>query len=143
MLFRYGGQKKATNLSSDQSGFTLVELLVTVLVSVVLIGGLSIIVNNNVFLTERGRDMVISNSYAENKIEELRSQGYLALTNGTTDVTSELPDELNTPRSASVIVTDVSTGLKLVNLTITYNEQGRSITQDYKTYIGELGVGQY
>ena len=139
MLLTPGGQE----IKNNQLGYTLVELLVTILVSTILIGGLTVIVNNNVFLTERGRDSVVANSYAENKIEELRSKGYLSLANGTIDVTAELPSELNSPRSASVIISDVATGLKLINLTITYNEQGNSITKDYKTYIGELGVGQY
>lgn len=127
----------------DERGFTLVELLVTILVSVVLIGALSTISNNNVYLSQVGRDLTIVNSFAENKIEELRSKGFIALSNGTTNITLELPSELKTPRSASLQISDASTGLKLVTLNLSYNAQGRTQTQTYKTYIGELGVGQY
>ena len=85
--------------SIDDDGFTLVELLVTIMVSVVLIGSLSIVTNNNSHLAQRGRDLTSVNSFAENKIEELRSKGYLTITNGTTDITSQMPAELKSPRS--------------------------------------------
>lgn len=126
-----------------QTGFTLVELLVTILVSVVLVGALSTISNNNVYLSQVGRDLTIVNSFAENEIEELRSKGFITLNNGTTDLTSELPSELKAPRSASLQISDAATGLKLVTFNLSYNAQGRTQTQTYKTYIGELGVGQY
>ena len=129
--------------SIDDDGFTLVELLVTIMVSVVLIGSLSIVTNNNSHLAQRGRDLTSVNSFAENKIEELRSKGYLTITNGTTDITSQMPAELKSPRSGSEVISDVSAGLKLVVVTLSYNAQGKTQSQTYKTYIGELGVGQY
>jgi type II secretory pathway pseudopilin PulG len=129
--------------SDNSEGFTLVEMLVTILVSVVLIGSLSVITNNNVFLSQRGRDLTVVNSFAENKVEELRSKGFLALSNGATDIATQMPSELKAPRSGLITISDASTGLKLVTVTLTYNAQGKTQTQTYKTYIGELGVGQY
>ncbi len=86
--------------------------------------------------------MVVANSYAESKIEALRSAGYLSLADGTTDITSELPDELN-QASGSLVISSYNTAIKQAVLTINYNQQGNDQTYTYTTYIGELGVGQY
>ncbi len=129
---------------SRQDGFTLVELLMTVVVSVILIGSLSVVVNNNAFLAKKGRNLTVANSYAENKIEEIRSKGFLSLENGVANITTDMPTELPSPRSGSIEVSDTAvTGLKQITLNITYNDVGTQKTHTYKTYIGELGVAQY
>jgi len=141
---RLGIKRGIQQISTDQGGFTLVELLMTILVSVVLIGSLSIVVNNNAFIAKKGRNLTVANSFAENKIEEIRSKGYLSLSNGTTTITTEMPAELPYPRSGTVEIADTTvTGLKLITLNITYNDVGKQQSYTYKSYIGELGVAQY
>lgn len=135
--------KRTKDIGNTEKGFTLVEMLVTILVSIILIGALSVITNNNVFMAQKGRDLTIVNSFAENKVEELRSKGYLSISNGTTDITAEMPTELKKPRSGSIAISDASIGLKLVVINLNYNAQGQTQNHTYKTYIGELGVGQY
>lgn len=130
-------------VNQDQYGYTLVEILVTIIVGAILVSSISLVVSNQSFLAQRGRDVTIANSYAENKVEELRSVGYLGLTDGTTNITSELPSELGSPRSASLVISTVTTGIKKAVLTISYNEQGATRTTSYTTLVGELGVGQY
>lgn len=125
------------------SGFTIVELLVTMFVGSILAGGVALFLAQHVHMAQRGRDVSVTNSFVENKIESLRSAGYLGLTNGSTNVTSELPVELNSPRSATVTVSDESTSVKQVDVSVTYNDQGTQRTYTYTTFIGELGVGQY
>lgn len=124
-------------------GFTIVELLVTLVASAVMIGAVSLAVNSQSVIAQRHRDLVIANAYANSKVEELRSKGFLGLANGTTDITGELPDELKAPRNASLVISAYSTSIKEVDLSITYSERGTSRTLTYTTYIGELGVGQY
>lgn len=119
-----------------------VELIIAVLVGAVLLLALNNIVTSHIYLSQRGRDLVVANAYAEQKIEALRSQGYLTLSDGAIDVTSELPSELKAPRNAVLTVSAQSTAVKKIHLSITYNEQGAPRTQIYTTYIGELGVGQ-
>ena len=141
---RLGIKRGIQQIPTDQGGFTLVELLMTILVSVVLIGSLSIVVNNNAFIAKKGRNLTVANSFAENKIEEIRSKGYLSLSNGTTTITTEMPAELPYPRSGTVEIADTTvTGLKLITLNITYNDVGKQQSYTYKSYIGELGVAQY
>jgi prepilin-type N-terminal cleavage/methylation domain-containing protein len=130
---------KATR-SSD--GFTLVELLVSIAVAAIVTASLSQVVTSYVHVAQRGRYLNLANSYAEAKIESLRNTGYNGLTPGTTSLTSELPSQLPRSRSASMTIGSPSGGLKEVDLTVSYNDQGQSNSYTYTTYIGELGVGQ-
>jgi type II secretory pathway pseudopilin PulG len=130
-------------LRSDSNGFTIVELIAGIVILGLFVGSVVTLITNNARLSQRGRSLVSANSYAENKIEALRSAGYLSLTNGTTSLTSELPVELKTPRSASQTIASATPSVKRVDLSITYNEQGINRTYTYTSYIGELGVGQY
>lgn len=124
-------------------GFTIVELLATLFVCAILIGAVSIAVNSQSVVAQRHRDMVIANAFANSKVEALRSIGFLGLSDGTTNITSELPTELKAPRSASLVISSHSVSVKEVDLSLTYNERGVARTFTYTTYVGELGVGQY
>jgi|SRR3989344_195667 len=130
-------------IRKDGSGFTIVELIITMLVGGVLVGSTHIILMSQVHLSEQARDLVIVNAYAENKIESLRSIGFAGLTNGTTSIASDLPSELKSPRSGTLQISAYSTAIKKADISITYNDQGKSRTYSYTTYVGELGVGQY
>ncbi|MBW3568718.1 type II secretion system GspH family protein [Candidatus Parcubacteria bacterium] len=127
----------------NTDGFTLVELMVAIVISAIFAASISGLITTNARLAQRGRDLAASNSFAEDKIESFRSLGYLGLGLGTSNITSELPSELNTPRSASVDITQHSTSVKKVYLTIDYSDQGQTRTLNYTTLVGELGVGQY
>lgn len=128
---------------ASAAGFTLVEILATLAATAILIGAVTVAVNAHAALAQRHRDLVIANAYANSKIEALRSAGFLSLTDGTINLTSELPDELQEPRSGSIVISSQSVSVKEVDLTITYNERGAPKTLAYTTYIGELGVAQY
>ena len=126
-----------------EAGFTIVELLITLVVGAILVTGLNSIVISQSYLSERSRDLVLANSFVEAKVEALRSLGFNGLVDGTADITSELPVELSNQRSASLIISSQTSALKRVVINITYNEQGVSRSYSYTTLVGELGVGQY
>jgi len=125
-----------------QAGFTIVELLVSLIVGAILVGSVNTIYTNQLFLSQRTRDTVIANAFVEAKVEALRSRGYLGVSLGSTDITGEMPAELNLPRNATLAVTTHSTSVKQIQLTLTFNEQGVAQNYSYITYLGELGVGQ-
>lgn len=125
-----------------QRGFMTVELIITMVVGSLLILSLNDIMTTHTFLSQRGRDLAVANSFAEQQAEGLRSKGFLALTIGTTDLTAQLPVELSRPRSSSVEISSRSPGVKQVRIAISYNEQGKQRNMSYLTYVGELGVGQ-
>jgi len=126
---------------SKTAGFTVVEVLVAITVAAIVIGSLSSVVTGYVHVAQRGRYLNLANSYVEAKVETLRNQGYNSLAIGTTSLTSELSTQLPPSRSASMAISNQATGVKKVDITISYYDQGTQ-SYGYTTYIGELGVGQ-
>jgi prepilin-type N-terminal cleavage/methylation domain-containing protein len=131
-----------SGLHKNQAGFTIVELLVCIVVAAVVIASLNQLVNSYVHTGQRGRWLNLANSYVEGKVEALRNIGYNSVSTGTTNLTSELPSALPPSRSASMTVTSPQTGIKQVDITVSYKDQGQTRTYAYSTYMGELGVGQ-
>lgn len=131
-----------SSIKNQQSGFTIVELLVTMIVGAIFVTSINLVLTTQVYISQRSRDLIMANAFVEKKVEALRSQGFLTLTNGTTSITSELPTELSAPRSGSVVITTQSTATKKVVINVSYNEQGTTRSLSYTTFIGELGVGQ-
>ena len=118
------------------------ELLVTMAVAAIVIGSLSQVVTSYVHVAQRGRYLNLANSYVEAKIESLRNAGFNSLSDGTTNVSAELSSQLPPVRSASLVISTPSAGLKQIDLTVSYNDQAQNNSISYTTYIGELGVGQ-
>jgi len=127
----------------NQAGFTIVELLIVTVVFAISIPALASTINLLGSINDRARDLSSVNALVENKVEGLRSVSFAGITNGTTDFSSELSDSISPPRSANYVISEVSPSLKQVDVNITYNDHGRTRNLTYRTYIGELGVGQY
>lgn len=129
-------------LRKNDHGFTLVELLVSIAVAAIVIASLNQLVSGYLHVSQRGRYISLANEYVESKVESLRNQGYNSLNAGTYSLTSELPSTLPPSRAASMTVGAPSGGIKQVDITVSYNDNGISNSYAYTTYIGELGVGQ-
>ncbi len=127
----------------SDSGFSVVEIIVAIIVGAITIASAFLVLSAQLHLSQRARDLTVANAYVENKVESLRSLGFLGLSDGSSDVTAELPTELNAPRSGTVQISSFSSAVKKVDITLVYNDQGANRTYTYTTYIGELGVGQY
>ena len=126
----------------SQAGFTIVELLVCIVVAAIITASLSQVVSSYIHTAQRGRYLNLANAYIEAKTESLRNMGYNGLTPGTSDISGELPSQLPSPKSASMTVGNSSGGLKEVDFSLSYKDQGQTNTLSYTTYVGELGVGQ-
>lgn len=131
-----------TGKQLTQNGFTIVELIITLLVGAIFVTTLNSVVVSQSYLAERNQDLVLANAFVEGKVEALRSAGFNALSDGTTDITNDLPDELKNPRTASLVISSESSATKRVSISISYNEEGKARSYTYATLIGELGVGQ-
>lgn len=130
-------------MTKNTSGFTIVELLIAISVFAIIIPALASFLNLLSVINDRARDTAVVNALVENKAESLRSISFVGITDGTTDFTGELPGTISTPRSATYNISSLSTSLKQVDVTVAYNDHGQTRTLSYRTYIGELGVGQY
>lgn len=124
-------------------GFTIIELLITIAVFGFVIPSMTGLINTINGLNDRARELSIINALVENKVESLRSISFVGVNNDTYDFTSELPPTLAKPREATYVVSSVTSSLKQVDITVKYNNQGNEKVINYRTYLGELGVGQY
>jgi prepilin-type N-terminal cleavage/methylation domain-containing protein len=131
-----------SGIRKSSDGFTIVEILVSIAVAAIVTMSLNSVVTTYLHVSQRGRYLNLANSYVESKVEALRNQGYNSVSTGTADLTSELPSQLPLSRSASMTVTAPSGGIKQVDISVSYNDQGFSNSVSYTTYLGELGVGQ-
>lgn len=126
----------------DQSGFSIAELIIAIVVGVTFMLTTTLIIQNYIHLGQRGRNLTLANAFSEAKIEALRNAGFNSLSTGTTDLTSELPAQLSPPKSSSMTISEPQAGLKQVSISVTYSDNGINRTYTYETYVGELGVGQ-
>ncbi len=129
-------------MNARQKGFTVVELVVTIVISGVIIPAVAIALINLTAVNYHARNLVLANTVALNKIETLRSIGYNSISPGATTFTSELPSTFGSPKSASFNVTSPQIGIKQIDVSISYTEYQTSRTVTYRTYVSELGVGQ-
>jgi type II secretory pathway pseudopilin PulG len=130
------------NTKSRQFGFTIVELMVTVVLAGIIIPAVAVALTNLAVTNKLSRDQALANMLIQNKVETLRSSGYNSLSDGATSFTAELPNTLGNPKSASYTVSTPATGIKQVDLSISFTEYKSTRNFAYRTYISELGVGQ-
>lgn len=129
--------------SKRPAGFTIVELLVTIALLALAVPALATLINTVSAINDRARDLASIHALVEHKLESLRSISYTGLNNGTTDFTTELPATVATPRNATYTISSHSASVKQIDVSVSYNDHGETRSLTYRTYIGELGVGQY
>jgi prepilin-type N-terminal cleavage/methylation domain-containing protein len=129
-----------------ERGFTVVELLIAIALFGIVMPSVILGVMALVQINDRAGDLSQANMIAESKIESLRSLGYTSLVTGTTSFVSELPTTFDDPRSASYTVSNfnnsATSGMKEISVAISYNSYGKTVSLQYKSIIGELGISQ-
>lgn len=127
----------------DQDGFTLVELLLTIIVlgiAIVSIGGLYYALQISQVQTQH---LDLATRAARTEIEDLRNNGYNTLVDGSTiDFTNSLPSSLPPSKTGTVGVSEPVDGLKRVDVTIKYTDYGKVQTVTLSSDIGVIGIGR-
>lgn len=137
-------ERDALVTKKNELGFTAIELLISISMIGIIVPSIIGLITTINRLNDRANDMNTINSLVENKVESLRSIGFTGLENGTTNFTNELPPGIDSPRSATYTISSPhQPDIKQIDILIDYTDQGRPQSVSYKTYVGELGVGQY
>lgn len=130
-------------MKTKENGFTIVELLVTIVVT-----GLIVAAVMTLFITiERTQYKIqmleTATRAGEQQIEALRNNSYSSLTPGSTiNFTSNLPDTLPSPRSGTVAISEPTPGIRRVDVTVTYRDGNKPKSVKLSSLIGQLGIGQ-
>lgn len=128
-----------------ESGFSLLELVVSAAVMSVMILAIYGYFNHIRSANRHANNIVISNQIAHQQIETYRNTSYNDLVVGTHDVSSILTPypSLHAPRTATAVITETEpNGLKQISLTITYTDNGGVKTVYMNTLVASRGVNQ-
>jgi prepilin-type N-terminal cleavage/methylation domain-containing protein len=131
------------NGRQQDSGFTLVELMVTIVVLGLVITGIGGLYYVMQVTEVRSQRLDIAMRAARTKIESLRNNGYNALTPGSTiTFTNELSSALPSDRTGTVVVSQPLPELRRVDVTVQYTDYGKQQTVTLSSNIGVIGIGQ-
>lgn len=125
----------------DQRGFTLVEVMIALIV----VGAVAIGLTNLFISIQRIQAQATyvesANRAAQREVESLRNQTYNSLTVGQTiNFTANLTDNMPANATGTVAVTEPISGIKRVDVTVSYTYGGTSKNVTLSSYIGVLGV---
>jgi prepilin-type N-terminal cleavage/methylation domain-containing protein len=127
----------------SEGGFTLVELLVTIVVLSIIITSIGGLFYLTQITQVQSQHYDIAVRATRTEIEDLRNEGYNSLTPGTNiNFTSSLPSGLPSGATGTVVVSEPTTGLRRVDVTVTYTDYGKSRTVTLSSSIGIIGIGQ-
>ena len=126
----------------NDGGFTLVEIVVTILMIGIATASLS-----SMFITIR--NIQLQTAYyntahraAAREIESLRNDSYTTLVAGQTiNFTNSVPSILPN-RTGSAVISSPSEGIRRIDATVTYKSQGKTRTLTLSSLIGEIGITQ-
>lgn len=126
-----------------QDGFTIIELLVTIVVA-----SLVILAVSSLFITiaraqNSTRLLEIASRAGEQQIESLRNENYGQLDPGSTiDFATSLPGSLPGPRTAQAAISEPTDGVRRVDVTITYRDGSKDKVVKLSSLIGQIGITQ-
>lgn len=135
-------QKTARSVLNSR-GFTLVELMVTVVVLGIVISSLGGLYYVMQIIQVRSQHLDLATRAADTEIEDLRNNGYDSLTVGNNiTFTSSLPSQLPKGATGTVVVSQPLSGLKRVDVTVSYTDYGQAENITLSSDIGIVGIGQ-
>ncbi len=137
------------NCHKNESGFTIVELLITLTILATAYISFNSLFVSVLRISDRSSEFVLANSSTAQKMQAYENTNFDNIGTGGVleeveieDFESDLPSELNEPRSAKVYATMLSPTLKRVRVTVMYQDfsDGEEVT--YVSLIHESGLGR-
>jgi prepilin-type N-terminal cleavage/methylation domain-containing protein len=131
------------SMKIHSGGFTIIELLVTIVIAGFIIVAISTLLITTDGTQRSTRLLETAMRAGETQIESLRNNTYNTLEPGVDiDFTNELPSTLIEPRSGRVVVTEPVVGVRRVDVTVSYRDGDRQKNVKLSSLIGQLGIGQ-
>lgn len=122
-------------------GFTIVELVLTI----VAFGFISVAVwelfSSVQDVQRRAGYIETATRAAQQEVESLRNNNYNLLTNGQ-NLAFTVPASLPGPASGTAAVSEPVTGIKRVDVTVSYTDHGQSRQVSLSSLIGVIGISQ-
>lgn len=127
----------------NQTGFTLAEIMITLVIVGALMVGLGTLFISIQRVQAQASYVEMANRAAQREVETLRNNTYNSLTPGQPiDFTSQLPSALPGGATGSVAVSEPISGLRRVDVTVAYSYAGAPRNVTLSSLIGVIGVTQ-
>jgi len=125
----------------NSRGFTIVELTVTIIFLGFVVLGVSSLYLSIANIQRQSQYTEIANRAAQAEVESLRNSTYNQLTAGQNiDFSSQLSGLPSA--TGTVVVTEPQTGLKRVDVTVSYNAGSQQHNVTLSSLIGVIGITQ-
>lgn len=125
----------------DANGFTIVELLVTIVVLAIVASGIAMLFSSIQYVQAAGSYQRTATLAAQREIESLRTSNYTSLTAGQTlDFSADLAASLPGPATGKATISEPVSGVKRADVVITYKFHGQSHNVKVSSLIGEIGI---
>ena len=125
----------------NSRGFTIVELTVTIIFLGFVVLGVSSLYLSIANIQRQSQYTEIANRAAQAEVESLRNSTYNQLTAGQNiDFSSQLSGLPSA--TGTVVVTEPQTGLKRVDVTVSYNAGTQQHNVTLSSLIGVIGITQ-
>ena len=125
----------------DSRGFTLVEIMVTLVVTGFMAASLTTLFLGIQRIQAQASYVESANRAAQREVESLRNATYNGLTVGQNiDFSANLTDNMPVGATGTVVVTEPITGIKRVDVTVSYKYGGNTRNITLSSLIGVLGV---
>lgn len=139
-----------SDIIKDQKGFSIVELLVTLIVIGVVFGAFMTTFTSIQSINKKSIDLNAANTVAFAKMQHYENTAFSSLPNTTPqntlqqveDFSSSLPSNLAAPRVATVHINSISPSLKQVVVNVQYGSGGTQQTVQYANFIQKNGIGR-
>jgi len=130
-------------MKNKQAGFTVVELLTTIILVGMTTGWLSSLFISIQNIQHQTIYADMATRAAQREIETLRNDNYASLTPGQTiNFTSQLPSRLPSGSTGTVQVSQPATDLRRVDVTVSYKADGKQRSVTLSSLIGVIGITQ-
>lgn len=127
----------------DASGFTLVELIITISIIGIASIGIASLFYTTQYTQQQSRYVDAATRAAQRQVEILRNNSYNNLQAGQTiNFTADLPANLPSTKSGTAVITEPSDGLKRVDVTVSFTQSGRTQSVKLSSLIGVIGISQ-
>lgn len=135
-------------MTKTQTGFTVVELMVTLFVVASTFIVIATTYSMVARLTDKSQDFLTANSIAHQKLQEYENEEFTNIPSGPVetpfenDFSSELPASLTGPREGKVFITAQTPTLKYVFVRVAYYSTGSKQILEYGSYIQQGGLSR-
>lgn len=137
-------------LRVESDGFSIVELLITLIIIGVAFGAFMVSFTTIQNINKKALDIAKANTLAFAKMEEYENKLFTNLPSTTPtgtlvqveDFSSSLPSSFESPRSGKVYINTVSNTLKQVVVTVDFGSGASKRTIQYANFIQKNGLGR-